>query len=87
MRRTVMALLPELAAFFPAGSGELFEPAMWFLIHTLRKVRLSWFFFLCFFQCLSAVITTAAAAAAPMIYWSGLFDFGHKIATCFLLLP
>lgn len=40
VRRTVMALLPELAAFFPAGAGKLFEPAVWFLIHTLRKVRL-----------------------------------------------
>lgn len=38
VRRTVMALLPELAAFFPAGAGDLLEPAMWSLIHTLRKV-------------------------------------------------
>lgn len=38
VRRTVMALLPELAAFFPGGTGEFVEPAVWFLIHTLRQV-------------------------------------------------
>ena len=39
VRRTVMALLPELAAFFPGGTGDFVEPAVWFLINTLRQVR------------------------------------------------
>lgn len=39
VRRTVMALLPELAAFFPEGAGELLEPAVCFFINTLCKVR------------------------------------------------
>lgn len=41
VRRTVMALLPELAAFFPGGTvdGDFVEPAAWFLINTLRQVR------------------------------------------------
>lgn len=38
VRRTVMALLPELAAFFPGGTEGFVEPAVWFLIHTLRQV-------------------------------------------------
>ncbi|CAM9732769.1 unnamed protein product, partial [Ectocarpus sp. 13 AM-2016] len=37
VRRTVMALLAELVAFFPGGAGEFVEPAVWFLIHTLRQ--------------------------------------------------
>lgn len=38
VRRTVMASLSELAAFFPVGAADLLEPAIWFLINTLRKV-------------------------------------------------
>lgn len=40
VRRTVMALLPELVAFFPGGAGEFVEPAVWFLINTLRQVNI-----------------------------------------------
>lgn len=38
IRRTVMALLPELAAFYPGGTEDFLEPAVWFLVHIIRQV-------------------------------------------------
>lgn len=38
IQRTVMALLPELAAFYPGGTEDFLEPAVWFLVHIIRQV-------------------------------------------------
>lgn len=43
IQRTVMALLPELAAFYPGGTQDFLEPAVWFLVHIIRQVGFCYF--------------------------------------------